>query len=276
MARKFDSSRFPRRSPGRPATEAEIEQNILKFAQENKSWGYKRIAAALKNLGLEVCSSTVANVMKRNGLNPSGDRKKGGMSWAEFLKIQKDAIWATDFLTSEVWTPFGLTTFYILFFIQIKTRKVVLGGITAHPTGEWMAQVAKNLTGFDGELAEAKYLIHDRDVKYTAQFDAILKGSGVKPVKLPPFSPNLNSFSERFVLSLKSECLDKFIPIGERSLRRAVKNYLEHYHSERNHQGIGNCIPFPEGQFGSREGKLKTKQRLGGLLKYYYRDQDAA
>ncbi|OGV48751.1 MAG: hypothetical protein A2X49_04040 [Lentisphaerae bacterium GWF2_52_8] len=126
-----------------------------------------------------------------------------------------------------------------------------------------------------GELAKAKYLIHDRDGKYTAQFDAILKGAGVKPINLPAFSPNLNSFSERFVLSLKSECLDKFIPIGEMSLRRAVKNYLEHYHSERNHQGIRNCIPFPEGELGLREGKIKTRTRLGGLLKYYYRDQAA-
>ncbi|OGV48752.1 MAG: hypothetical protein A2X49_04045 [Lentisphaerae bacterium GWF2_52_8] len=130
VAKKFDSSRAPRRSPGRPLTEAEIEQNILKIAQENKTWGYDKIAGALENIGLVVCPSTVANVMKRNGLNPSGDRKKGGMSWGEFLRIQKDAIWATDFFTSEVWTPFGLTTFYILFFIQIKTRKVVLGSIS--------------------------------------------------------------------------------------------------------------------------------------------------
>ena len=193
IAQKFDSSKV-KRKVGRPKVDVEIEQFVMKFSRENKTWGYDRIAGAIKNLGYDVSGTTVANIMRRNGLNPSGERLKGGMSWSEFLKIHKDVIGATDFFTAEVWTPFGLVTYYVLFFIQVKTRKIVIGGITANPNGEWMAQIARNLTGWDGELESAKYLIHDRDTKYTAQADSIMNTAGIKALKLPAMSPNLNAF----------------------------------------------------------------------------------
>ena len=135
IAHKFDSSKIERKV-GRPRVEQDIEQLVLKLARENRTWGYTRIAGAIKNLGMKVSCSSVANVMRRNGFNPSGERVKGGITWAEFIKIHKDVIWATDFFTAEVWTPLGLVTFYVLFFIQIRTRKIVLGGITAHPDGK--------------------------------------------------------------------------------------------------------------------------------------------
>ena len=159
-----------------------------------------------------------------------------------------------------------------MFFIEVKTRKVIIGGITPYPNGEWMAQVARNLTGWDCELAEAKYLIHDRDTKYTKQFDSMMKSSGVKPLKLPPMSPNLNAFAERWVKSVKNEILDKQVLFGKKSLQYVLREYLAHYHQERNHQGLDNTIPFPAEEVGNVEGDIKTKKRLGGLLKYYYRD----
>ncbi|MFA6714803.1 MAG: integrase core domain-containing protein [Victivallaceae bacterium] len=188
------------------------------------------------------------------------------------VHVHKDVLWATDFFTSEVWTKSGLITYYVLFFVHIATRKIVIGGMTPHPNGEWMAQIARNISGFDGELIDAKYLIHDRDGKYTAQFDAMMKSAGVHPIRLPPRSPNLNAYAERFVLSIKSECLNKIVFAGEKSLRRTVKNYVEYYHAERNHQGMNNRIPFPSDETGSDIGEIKCKKRLGGLLKYYYRE----
>lgn len=271
VAQKYDSSKV-KRKPGRPKTDHEIEQLVLRLVKENRTWGYRRISGAIKNLGYKISASTVANIMRRNGFNPSGDRAKGGMSWAEFIEIHKDVIWATDFFTAEVWTPFGLKTYYVLFFIQLKTRKVTIAGITNHPNDNWMAQVARNLTNWDGELENAKYLIHDRDTKYSAQFDAIMRTSGIKPLKLPAMSPNLNAFSERWVKTVKSEILDKQVLFGKGSLQYVLREYTAHYHEERNHQGLDNTIPFPFKEVGNTYGNIKCKERFGGLLKYYYRD----
>ena len=153
VAKKFDSSQSPRKV-GRPPTSQEIEKLILLMAKDNPSWGYLRIAGALKNLGYKISKSTVSNILKTNGINPSGDRKHGGMSWAEFLGLHTDVMWATDFFTTEVWTMFGLITYYVLFFIHLGSRKVVIAGITPNPSDEWMAQIARNITGYDGELAD--------------------------------------------------------------------------------------------------------------------------
>jgi len=172
--------------------------------------------------------------------------------------------------------PYLLVTYYVLFFIHLKTRRVVLGGITPHPNELFMRQVARNVTGFDGELETARYLIHDRDGKYCREFDDMMKSSGIKPIKLPPESPDLNAFAERFVRSIKDECLSKFIPMGERFLRHVIKEYLAHYHSERNHQGddIGNALLFPDDRIeeADPDGDIVTDERLGGLLKFYHRD----
>jgi transposase InsO family protein len=270
IAKKFDSSQS--RKVGRPKTPEEIASLIVNIALDNPSWGYIRIAGAIRNLGIKISGSTVANILKEKGINPSGDRKHSGMSWADFIKLHKDTLWATDFFTAEVWTKFGLITYYVLFFIHVGSRKIVIAGMTPHPNGEWMAQIARNLTGFDGELIDAAYLIHDRDGKYTLQFNYIMKSIGIKPIRLPPRSPNLNAYAERFVLSIKSECLNHIILIGEKSLRKAVDNYVEHYHTERNHQGLDNNIPFPAEAICDAEGDIKCNERLGGLLKYYYRN----
>jgi len=270
VARKFDGTKN-RRTHGRPPVSPAIERLVVTMAKENPSWGYDRIAGAMKNLGHRISGQSVGNILKRNGIDPSDDRKRN-TTWSSFIRQHKDVLWATDFFTTEVWSMFGLTTLYVLFFIQLSTRRVVLGGITVSPNEQWMKQVARNLSGWDGEMEDARFLIHDRDSKFTESFDEVLRVVGIEPVKLPPKSPNLNAFAERFVKSIKTESLNRMILFGEKSLRHVIKEFLAHYHAERNHQGIDNVIPYTDGRVGLTTGKITKSERLGGLLTFYYRD----
>ena len=184
-----------------------------------------------------------------------------------------EVLWATDFFSTEVWTFGGLVTFYVLFFIKLDTREVRMAGVTAHPNEQWMMQVARNATmeawGF---LEPGQYLIHDRDTKYCDAFTQIIDGAGVKHLPLPPRSPWLNAFAERWVKSVKDEALSRMILFGENSLRHVLDEYIEHYHTERPHQGKGNVIPFPVPRpEGAADGPIECRERLGGLLKYYSR-----
>ena len=157
--------------------------------------------------------------------------------------------------------------------MRLASRRVHLAGITTNPDGPWMKQVAKNLTNCeDGSLNESRYLLLDRDTKFTAEFQGILKQSGVEPVLLPPRSPNLNAHLERFMRSIKDESLSRLIFFGESSLRNAVRQFLEHYHAERNHQGLENRLIDPGEDVGRAGGEVQCRERLGGLLRYYYRD----
>jgi len=268
VAQKFDGSKN-RKNRGRPKISAEIEALIIQFAKENRSWGYDRISGALANLGHKVSDQSVANILKRNGLEPVKERKKG-MTWAEFIRQHTDVLWATDFFTCEVWTKGGLTTFYVLFFIHLKTRRVVIGGVSENPDGKWVTQVTRGITEVDQSMANTRYLIHDRDPKYCSKFRNLLKSSGIEPLKLPARSPNLNAFAERWVRSIKDECLSQLILFGEKSLRHVLKEYMAHYHTERNHQGIENVIPFPD-ECCSDTGDVNKASCLGGLLNFYYR-----
>jgi putative transposase len=179
-----------------------------------------------------------------------------------------------DFFTVEVLTWHGLKTYYVLFFLHLETRRVTLAGITRHPTEQWMVQMARNATdAIDGVFRPIRFALHDRDTKFYASFRDTLKSGGVEPVLLPARSPNLNAFVERWVRSIKTECLSKLILFGEASLRRASTQFLEHYHSERNHQGKGNLLLFPApGEHRkSDRATISCRERLGGLLKYYCR-----
>jgi putative transposase len=269
VAQKFDGSRF-RKHHGRPPIETELEQLVIRLARENPAWGYDRIAGAVHNLGHEISDQTVGSILLRNGLGTSPERRKN-TTWASFIRQHRDVLWATDFFTAEIWTRWGLTTYYVLFFIQVQSRRIVLGGISQNPDESWMKQIARNVTGWEAELAGARYLIHDRDAKYTQSFDQILKAVGTAVVKLPPQSPNLNAFAERFVKSIKTECLEQFVLFGESSLRHVIREYLAHYHAERNHQGIENVIPIPDRRLDAREGTIVKAERLGGLLNFYHR-----
>ena len=170
-------------------------------------------------------------------------------------------------------TSVGLVTTFVLFFIHLDTRQVHIAGITTSPDEPWMKQVARNLTMVDwGFLEGRRYLIIDRDSKFIAAFRAIMKSSGVNVIRLPPRSPNMNAFSERWVLSVKTELLSRMVFFSESSLREALREYLEHYHSERNHQGIDNLLLFPQQEHAQLEGEVKCRERLGGMLKFYYRE----
>jgi transposase InsO family protein len=182
------------------------------------------------------------------------------------------SIAATDFFTVEVVTWRGLVRFFVLFVIDLKSRRVEIAGISRFPDGQWMTQLARNLTDCEsGFLRNARHLIHDRDPLFTKEFAKRLQISGVQPVKLPARSPNLNAYAERFVRSIKSECLGQIIPLGEDHLRRAVRDYTEHYHLERNHQGLENeLIERCDDDFCG-DGPVECRERLGGMLRYYRR-----
>jgi hypothetical protein len=185
-----------------------------------------------------------------------------------------DVLVATDFFTAEVWTLGGLVTYYVLFFIHLDSRKIRIAGVTPHPNEQWMIQIARNITMEEwGFLAPGQYLIHDRDGTYCPAFQRILDAAGVTRVPLPPRSPNLNAYAERWVRSVKEECLSRVILFGEGSLRQALTHYVEHFHHERNHQGKGNVLLFPTGsQDTEHEGPIQCRERLGGLLKYDMRE----
>jgi putative transposase len=271
VAQKFDGSKH-RSYPGRPRIDAEVEALIVQMARENSGWGYDRIVGALANLGHEVSDQTVGNVLRRHGIAPAPKRGQT-TAWKDFIAAHMAVLAGMDFFTAEVLTWRGLATYYVLFVIQLETRRVTLAGITRHPTEEWMKQVARNLTDADsGALLGQRYLLHDCDTKFCAGFRSILRDGGVEPLRLPPSSPNLNAFAERWVRSAKQECLSKLILFGENSLRRVLTEYLAHFHCERNHQGKGNILLFPEPTDKGRTGDhVECRCRLGGMLRYYAR-----
>jgi transposase InsO family protein len=272
IAWKFDGS--GNRSPGKGSSSSdEIEELVLQLARENRSWGYRRIVGALSNLGHEVSHQTVANVLKRHDIAPAPERRRT-TSWPEFIRSHMEVLAAVDFFTAEVWTTGGLMTYYVLSVMRVASREVCIAGITTSPDKGWMEQIARNITFADfGFLDGCRYLLHDRDAKFCAAFTGILETVGIQAVKLPARSPNLNAHLERWHRSVKEECLSKMIFFGEASLRQVLSNYVLHFHHERNHQGKGNVILFPRpaDRIGESTGEIRTRERLGGLLKFYYR-----
>ena len=231
---------YPRRRVGRPGVMKEIRELTVRMAEENPSWGYARIQGALKHLNHRVARSTIAKVLKEHGIKPSPDRPA---SWATFVRAHAHLIAAADFFTTEVWTVRGLVRFYTLFVIDIATRGVHVAGTTTNPTSAWMEQIARNLTDCDeGFLTGKRFLIIDQDSIFSPRFESIVEGSGVEIFVTAYQAPNMNAHAERFVRSIKSECLDRMIFLGQESLDRAIAEYVEHYHDERSHQGIGNEI----------------------------------
>jgi putative transposase len=274
VTQKFDTSP-KRKALGRPAIDPELEALVVRMAKENRSWGYDRIAGALKHLGYTVSDQTVGNILKRHSLPPAPERKKT-TTWKEFIHTHMDVLVATDFFTTEVWTWCGLVTYYVLFFIHLDSRKVHVAGVTPHPNARWMIQMARNVTMEEwGFLSPGQYLIHDRDGKYCPAFQRLIDDAGVTRVPLPPRSPNLNAYAERWVRSVKEETLSRLLLFGERSLRRALTEYITHFHQERPHQGKGNVILMPAARDRQPHGgPIRCYERLGGLLKYY--DWEAA
>jgi putative transposase len=271
VAEKFDGSRN-RQNPGRPLVSAEVEALVVRMARENSGWGYDRIAGALANLGHHISDQTVGNILRRHGIAPAPKRNQV-MKWKDFLATHMNVLAGCDFFTVEVLTWRGLVTYYVLFFIHLESRRVRIAGITRHPDREWMEHVGRNASQETwGYLHPCRYVLHDRDKKFCNSFKAVLAAGGVKTIALPPRSPNLNAFAERWVRSIKHECLAKLILIGEGSLSRVLTEYCAHYHGERNHQGKGNVLLFPASLGSKPNGEsVQCKHRLGGLLKCYER-----
>ena len=268
IAAKYDGAKA--RGPGRPARHADLHEIVLRMARENPRWGYTRIVGALKNLGHDLARNTVKRILVAHGIAPAPLRGKQ-MSWQTFLRAHWGAIAAADFFAVETLTLRGLTRHFVFFFIDLEARRVHIGGIVHQPHGAWMTQIARNaVDAVDGFLRDKTYLILDRDPVYTRAFRAFLREAGVRPLVLPANSPNLNAYAERFVRSIRDDCLNHLVLLGEDHLRTVVAEYVEHYHTERNHQGIGNELidaPVP----ANTDGPILRRKRLGGLVSYYHR-----
>jgi len=263
---------FPPRGVGRPPVGSEVRRLIVEMARTESRWGYTSIRDRLRNLGCRVSRATVANVLKAHGLEPVPKRSRG-TAWSTFLKAHWAGLAAIDFTTVEVWTTSSWVTYYIAFVMDLPTRRVTCAGITPHPDAAWILQVGRNLTdAFAGFLHGKRFLIPDRDVLLHAAFHRLLEQSGIRPVRTPPQAPNCNAYLERFHGSFKREAADRVIFFGEAHLRRVVDEYLLHDHRERNHQGMEGQIITPGSEVGRDRGRIRRRERLGGMLNYYYRD----
>ena len=233
IARKWT---YAKRRGGRPGVLAEIRRLVVRMAEDNPTWGYTRIVGALKNVGHRVSRSSIARILKAHGIPPVPERPT---SWQVFLRAHWGAIAGADFFTTEVWTWRGLVTYYTVFVIDLASRRVQIIGSTPHPHEVFMRQVVRTLTAADhGLLVGQRVLICDRDAKWSALVRARLGEAGIRVVLTPYRAPNANAYAERFVRSIKDECLDRMIPLGERHLRQAITHNVAHYHRERNHQGL--------------------------------------
>ena len=271
IARKYDGS--GKKRPGPPPTKKKmIRDLVLRMACENLDWGYGRIHGELRGLGYDVHWQTVRRVMKDHGLldDPDPEEKT---SWKTFICSHWESIAACDFFTLEAWTKAGLTRFLVFFVIEVSTRRVKIAGIHHTPAEPWMLQQARNLTDDeDGFLKGKRILIHDRDPLFTKKFQSTLQSVGVRCLKMPKRSPNLNAYSESFVRTIKRECLDKMILFCEKHVRHVIDEYIDHYNKERPHQGIGNrLITEPEEPI-PKYGPVLCRKRLGGLLRSYHRE----
>ena len=264
IARTYDGS--GRRGPGRPRGMDTIRRLIVRMATENREWGDTRIRGARGNLGHQVARGTIANVRKERGLEPAPERKKR-TTWRELLAAHWDVLAAADCFTVEVWTPRGLTRFTVLVLIHLASRRVQIAGISAEPDGPGVTQLMRNATDAeDGCLRHIRFLIHDRDPLFRPAVRDTLPPADVTPIRLPARSPNLNAYTERFVRTIKDSCLERLVLIGEGSRRRAGREFVAHYHHERNHQGLDNRLILPLSTAPPPRGRVPCRQRLGGML----------
>src|SRR6266508_5514211 len=256
----------PRRALGRPPTDGQGRERVLRLARENPRWGYPRIVGELLKLGLRVSPSTVRRILLAAGSGPAP--RRSGPSWQQFLRQQAATMLACDFFTVET---ISLRRFYVLFFIELDSRRVHLAGCTTNPTGDWVTQQARNLS-FTGLLERIRFLIHDRDSKFTAAFDEIFRSEGITVIRTPIRAPQANAYAERFVRTVRAECLDWLLIIGRRHLERVLRIYTMHYNRERPHRAL--ALLSPDSTIAAWQppgGAVKRPDQLGGLIHEYHR-----
>jgi len=262
----------PSRRVGRPRTKEAIVKLLVRFARQT-DWGYSKMQGELKKLGFgKVGRTTIQNTLKREGCDPGPGR--GPTLWDDFIERHAKTLWAADFLSVKAWTSQGLRQMHLLAFIHIETRQVWVSHCTLHPTQDWVAQQARNfLMHLESTGLPAKKLLMDRDGKFAPIFDAILKPSGIKVKKLPVRSPNLNAFAERFIQTLKHECLNHFVILGHKHLNYLVATFVDYYHTQRPHQGKDNepLLKLANAPHPDSSSEVLCEERLGGLIKHYYR-----
>lgn len=262
---------FPNHSgPGRPSLAAETIELVLRIARENPGLGTPGIARRLRAIGIAVGRTSVQRILDAHGVEPTPARQTEH-DWETFLKSHADQIAAIDATAVEVLVGNQLETQWCVMAISHDTRRVHLVGITNWLTEDWMVQQARNLTDADaGILRSRRYRIMDRGPNFSAKFRRTIKAAGIESVRTPPCSPNCNPFIERFFRSLKDECLNHVIPFGQSGLRHLITEYLEHYHRERPHAGLGDQVIDPDPLLANRSGTVACRRRLGGLLTFYH------
>ena len=256
---------YRQRRPGRPPKDRALRELVLRLARENPGWGYHRIAGELLKLGFRISPSTVRRLLASAGLEPAPRRH--AVSWPAFLRRQAASVLACDFFTVETVT---LRRLYVLFFIELGSRRVHLAGCTTNPTGAWVVQQARNLS-FTNVLERMRFLIHDRDSKFTAAFDEVFRSEGITVIRTPLRAPQANAYAERFVRTVRNECLDWLLIIGRRHLEQVLRIYIQHYNRERPHRGLALQPPEPAQITEPRARAVARRDRLGGLLHEYYR-----
>jgi putative transposase len=244
-----------------------VRQLVLRFARENPRWGYPRIAGELLKLGLRVSPSTVRRLLLAAGLEPAP--RRSGPSWRDFLRQHAASMLACDFFTVET---LSLRRFYVLFFIELESRRVHFAGCTTNPSGGWVTQQARNLS-FTGLFDRMRLLIHDRDSKFAATFDEVFRSEGIRVIHTPVRAPQANAYAERFVRTVRAECLDWLLILGRRHLEWVLRVYTAHFNRERPHRGLAFLSPEPANAAPGppAAGKIMRRDRLGGLIREYHR-----
>jgi transposase InsO family protein len=254
--------------PGRPPIDPELRDAVLRLARENPRWGYVRIRGELRRLGIRVGATTIRRILRAHGLGPAPRRT--GPTWTEFLKAQAHGILACDFLTVET---LRLKTIYVLFFIELRTRRVHVAAVTAHPDSAWVSQQARNLApALEHQATPIRFLVRDRDAKYSGAFDEIFRTEGVTVIRTPIRAPRANAFAERWVRTMRTECLDWILVRGRRHLERVLHAYAEHYNAGRPHRGLDLAAPEDEKAPSIRSVAhlhLHRTDKLGGLIHEY-------
>ena len=257
---------YERRRAGRPPLDPMVRELVVRLGRENPRWGCVRIQGELRKLGIRVGATTVRSILRAAGVGPAP--RRGGPSWSEFLRAQANGILACDFFTVEtVW----LRTLYVLFWIEHGSRRVRLAGVTANPDAGWVTQQARNLAVDEG-LGDVRFLIHDRDAKFCGPFDTVLRSEGVRVIKTPVRAPRANAIAERWVRSVRSECLDHLLIFGRGHLEHVLRGYVAHYNAERPHRALALAAPArePPPTAGSAPAEIRRRDVLGGVIHEYY------